>query len=134
MTPFETTKSITQTKDNLYTNEEIFNKEYTPFMVNRILSQSPSTALFANAMNQYGVLDKKLQYDFYRVGIPKSKGYSKWIKKETTDLNQEHIDFICDTMHLSLQRGIEVYSLIGSDAVQIQLDKRGGKCKKPNNK
>jgi len=127
MSPFDITKSLTQTKDNIYTNEDIFNKEYIPFMVNRILSHSPSTALFAEAMNQHGIVDKKLQYDFYRLGIAKSKGYTKWIKKETSDLNQEHIDFISETMHLSVARSIEVYLLIGSDVVQEQLDNRGGK-------
>lgn len=129
MSPFDVTKSLTQTKEDLYTTEELFNKEYTPFMVNRILSQSASTALFANAMNQHGLLDKKLQYDFYRLGMPKSKGYSKWIKKTETDLNQEHLDFISKKMSLSMSRAIEVYLLIGSDAVQKHIDSRGGRVK-----
>ena len=129
MSPFDITKSLTQTKDDLYTTEEIFAKEYVPFMVNRILSNSPSTALFANAMNQYGVLDKKLQYDFYRLGMSKSKSYTKWIKKEETDLNQEHLDYVAETMHLSMKRAIEIYTLLGADAVQAQIDKRGGRTK-----
>lgn len=127
MSPFEICKSLTQTRDDIYTSEELFNKEYIPFMVNRILSHSPNTALFADVMNRHGVIDKKLQYDFYRLGLSKSKGYTKWIKKETSDLNQEHLDFISETMHLSTQRAIEVYSLIGADAIQAQLDARGGK-------
>ena len=124
--PFDITKSLTQTKDDLYTTEEVFNKEYTPFMINRIMSNSPATALFANAMNT-GVLDKKLQYDFYRFGIPKTRGYTKYIKKDASEFNQEHIDYICSSLHVSLKRGIELYGLIGPDAVQAELDKRGGK-------
>jgi Bacteriophage clamp loader A subunit len=127
--PFDICKSLTQTNDDLYTTEEIFNKEYTPFMVNRILSNGAKTALFANAMNQYGILDKRLQYDFYRIGIPKIKGFTKYIKKEATELNQEHLDFICKSMHMSMPRAIEVYSLIGSEAVQKQIDSRGGRSK-----
>lgn len=126
VSPFDITKNITQTKDNLYESEEITDKDYIPFMINRILSNSPSTALFANAMNQ-GVIDKKLQYDFYRLGIPKSKSYTKYIKKEASELNQEHLDYICMSMNVSMVRAIEVYSLIGSDAVQRELDKRGGR-------
>ena len=127
MSPFDLVKSITQTHDDLFTTDELFNKEYVPFMVNRILSNGPRTALFANAMNQYGVLDKRMQYDFYRLGIPKTKSYTKWIKKESDDLNQEHLQYICDIMNLSMTRAIESYSLIGSDAVQKLIDSRGGR-------
>jgi len=126
VTPFDFTKSLTQTKDDLYTTEEVFNKEYTPFMINRILSNSSQTTLFADAMNR-GILDKKLQYDFYRFGIPKTKGYTKYIKKDVSEYNQEHLDFICSIMNVSLKRAIEMYGMIGSDAVQFELNKRGGK-------
>jgi hypothetical protein len=125
--PFDITKSLTQTKDNLFTTDELFNREYVPFMINRILLNSPSTALFADVMNRYGMLDKKLQYDFYRLGIPKSKAFTKWVKKEESDIPQEHLDFISEQMGVSLVRAIELYGLIGADAVQKQISSRGGK-------
>jgi hypothetical protein len=126
-TPFDICKSLTQTKDDLYTVEEVFNKEYTPFMVNRILSNSPATALFANAMNQFGIIDKKLQYDFYRFGIPKTKQYTKWIKKEALDIDQVHLDYLCSKLNVSLSRAIEIYGIIGSEAIQAEINKQGGK-------
>lgn len=126
MSPFDICKSLTQTKDNICDIESVFNKEYVPFMINRILSNSPSTVLFANAINQNGVLDKKLQYDFYRLGIPKTKSYSKWVKKESIE-NQEHLDFICTNMQVSLQKAIELYKIIGSSAIIAEMSKFGGK-------
>jgi len=126
VSPFDITKSLTQTKDDLYTTEEVFNKEYNSFMINRILSNSQSTVLFANMMNS-GLLDKKLQYDFYRFGIPKSRGYTKYIKKDDSTFNQDHLEYISESMNVSLKRAIEIYGLIGSDVVQAELDKRGGK-------
>jgi hypothetical protein len=124
--PFDITKSLTQTHDDLSVDEG-FNKDYTPFMINRILSNSGQTALFADAMNQCSNLDKKLQYDFYRFGIPKSKTYTKYIKKDSSDINQEHLDHICSSMNLSQKRAIEIYDIIGSDNVRVELDKHGGK-------
>lgn len=129
MSPFDITKSLTQTKDDLYESETLSDKDYVPYMINRILSNSPSTLLFANAMNMGGVMDKKLQYDFYRLGIPKSKSYTKWIKKDDVAVNQEHLDYICESMNVSVSRAIELYKLIGVDAVQKEIDKIGGRIK-----
>lgn len=126
MSPFDIVKSLTQTKDDI-SQEDDFNKDYTVFMINRILSNSPQTALFADVMNQSSHLDKKLQYDFYRFGIPKTKSYTKYIKKESTDINQEHLDYICNKMKISLNRAIELYGIIGSTNIQKEIDSKGGK-------
>lgn len=125
--PFDFAKSVTHTKESLYDTEVLFSKEYVTFMVNRSLSNSPQTALFADAMNQYQNLDKKLQYDFYMHGIPKQKGYTKWVKKEKADVPQEHLDFLVEVMKISIPRAIEMYDRLGKDVVQAELDKRGGK-------
>ena len=101
MSPFDYAKSVTHTKESLYTNEAIFAKEYNAFLVNRSLSNSPHTALMADAMNIYQDIHPKLQYDFYMYGIPKQKGYSKWIKKEDDILPQEHIEYIAKSLSLS---------------------------------
>jgi hypothetical protein len=124
--PFDYAKSVTHTKVSLYDSEALFEKEYVSFLVNRSLSNSPQTAFFADAMNQYPNVDKKLQYDFYMFGIPKQSGYNAWAKKQTEE-NQEHIDHLADTLKLSMSRAIELYKIIGPEAVQKELDKRGGR-------
>ena len=125
--PFDYAKSVTHTKESLYTTEEVFVKEYLPFMVNRALSNSPQTALFADAMNQYPNLDKKLQYDFYLTGIPKQTGFTKWVKKEDQDLNVEHLQHICEVFECSLEKAIEKYKVLGPAATQANIEKRGGR-------
>lgn len=126
--PFEFVKSFTTTKEDLYTSENIFNREYNSFMVNRILSNSPATALFASAMNMYPYIDKKLQHDFYLYGIPKSKsGYSKYIKKEVVDLPQDEIDFISETLNMSTKRAIELHNTVGSETIKKMIASRGGR-------
>jgi len=128
--PFDFAKSVTHTKESLYTHETLFQKEYVPFMVNRALSNSPQTALFADAVNQYPYLDKKLQYDFYMHGIPKQRGYSKWFKKEEESLPQDAIDFVCEQMGVSVPRAIEIITLLGVDVVKLEMDAKGGRQKK----
>ena len=128
MSPFYIAKSILQTKEDLYTTDELFNKEYAPFMVNRILSNSDRTVLFAECMDKYSGLDKKIQYDFYLKGIPQNRAFQKmWSKKESSTLNTDHVEYICSRMNVSTKRGTEIYKLLGPEAVQAELDKHGGK-------
>lgn len=129
MSPFDYAKSVTHTKESLYTTEALFNKEYVPFMVNRSLSNSPQTALFADAINQYPNLDKKLQYDFYMYGIPKQRGYTRWVKKEESEIHQDQLDYVAQTLGVSLNRAIEIHKLIGPEAVLADMQKKGGRKK-----
>ena len=126
--PFDIAKSILQTKENLFTTDEFFNKEYTPFMVNRIFSNSERTVLFAECMDKYFGLDKKIQYDFYLKGVPRNRSFQKmWSKKESSTLNTDYVEYICSRLNVSTKRATEIYKLLGSDAVEAELRKHGGK-------
>lgn len=82
--PFDYLKSINETKENLIV-DELTEKEYQSFVVNRGLSLFPETVMYANEMNKLYQLDKKLQYDFYLYGIPKRKRFAKWPKKQADE-------------------------------------------------
>ena len=57
-------------------------KEYPPYIINKCLSAHIDALMYANEMNKYHSLDKKLQYDFYINIIRKKRRFSPWIKKE----------------------------------------------------
>ena len=84
----EVLPSILQTKEEVMLTDHD-EKEYSPFMVNRALSYYRDTVLFANVMNQYPNLDKRLQYNFYKYIVRAQKRpYSKWHKKaQSRDLS-----------------------------------------------
>jgi hypothetical protein len=81
MNPFEYLNSINYTKDDIMA-DDIAEKAYNPFMTNRSLSYFQDTVFFANEMNRYHHLDKKLQFSFLINIIRKRKRFSKWIKPE----------------------------------------------------
>ena len=81
MSPFDYLNSINDTKQNLMT-DDITEKQYNAFMVNRGLSYFPDTVAVANEMNMYAHLDKKLQYHFFINIIRKRKRFSKWNKPD----------------------------------------------------
>jgi hypothetical protein len=81
MNPFEYLNSINYTKEDIMV-DDIAEKAYNPFMTNRSLSYFQDTVFFANEMNRYHHLDKKLQFSFLINIIRKRKRFSKWIKPE----------------------------------------------------
>ena len=64
MNPFEYLTAINDTKNDIMV-DDIAEKAYNPFMVNRGLSYFQDTVLMANEMNQHAHLDHRLQFDFY---------------------------------------------------------------------
>lgn len=128
MTPFDFAKSIISSKDNLYSTEALFQKEYVSFMVNRILSNSSKAALFADVINRYPNLDKKLQYDFYLRGLPKGGSSSKlWSKKEGDEDRLERATIVAKSLNVSLVRAEEYLAVIDDSAFEEHKTKFGGK-------
>jgi len=81
-------KSINFTKNNLIDEDPLLEKEYSPYIINRCLSSFIDCILFANEMNQYHFLPKKMQYDFFINTLRKQRRYSPWLKKnEIKDLD-----------------------------------------------
>ena len=74
--------SITFNKDDLIESDPDTIKDYPPYIVNRCLSGNFDTILYANEMNRYPNLDKRLQYDFYINTVRARKRFSPWGKKE----------------------------------------------------
>ena len=74
--------SINQTKKNLIDEDPSLEKDYAPYIINRCLSGHIDCLMFANEMNKYNFLPKKLQYDFFINTIRKKKRFSPWLKQE----------------------------------------------------
>ena len=87
MSPFDYLNAINYTKKDVMV-DDIAEKQYNPFMVNRGLSYFQDTVLMANEMNQYAHMDNRLQFDFLINIVRKRKRFSKWNKPEVaTDLD-----------------------------------------------
>ena len=74
--------SINLTKKNLMKDDPDWEKNYPPYVINKCMSHHMDTIVFANEMNRYPNLDKRLQYDFYINTVRARKRFSPWGKKE----------------------------------------------------
>lgn len=87
MNPFDYVNSINYSKKDIMV-DDVTEKAYNGFMVNRSLSYFPDTVLAANEMNINHHIDNRLQYDFFINIIRKRKRFSKWEKKKSdNDVN-----------------------------------------------
>jgi Bacteriophage clamp loader A subunit len=111
----------------LQTKKEVLDDEgdYVPFVVNRALSNHFDCILYANEMNKYPHLDKRMQYD-YLMGTVRAykRPFQKWHKRETS----ENLDAIKEYFNYSNEKAKEALSILSNDQVteiRTKLD-RGG--------
>ena len=74
--------SINYTKDYLMEEDPDWEKNYPTYVINKCMSHHLDTIVFANEMNRYPNLDKRLQYDFYIHTVRPKRRFSPWAKKQ----------------------------------------------------
>ena len=75
--------SINQTKKNLIDEDPDLEKDYPPYIINRCYSGHLDAVMYANEMNKYNFLPKKMQYDFFINILRTKKRFSPWLRKDT---------------------------------------------------
>ena len=112
MNPFDFLNDINYCKSNIMV-DDIAEKKYPPFMVNRGLSYFQDTVLMANEMNRYHHIDNRLQFDFFINIIRKKKRFSKWAKPEK--LND--VEVIKEYYGYSNEKARQASKLLSSDQI-----------------
>mgnify|MGYP003637057929 CR=1 FL=1 len=110
VSPFDYLTSINTSKRDIMV-DDLTEKAYSAFMVNRGLSYFADTVLIANEMNRYHTLDKKLQYSFLINIVRKRKRFSKWNKPELV----KDVDVVKEYYGYSNEKARQVLSLLSSD-------------------
>ena len=126
MNHFDYLNSINATKKNIM-EDDIAEKAYNSFMVNRGLSYFNDTVLMANEMNIYSHLDKKLQYHFLINIVRKRKRFSKWAKPET----ESDIEAVKEYYGYSNEKARQALTLLSPENITIIKQKvnKGGRRK-----
>lgn len=129
MNPFEYVKAINNTKKDIMV-DDISEKDYNSFMVNRSLSNFRDTVLYANLMNVNHHIDARLQFDFFINTIKKKNRFSKWLKP----IKYENLEILKEYYGYSNEKAKSVISLLNNNQIE-ELKKRiykGGRTSKTN--
>jgi hypothetical protein len=73
--------SINHQKNNLLDETDAI-KGYPPYIINRCLSGTIDTIMYANEMNIHHFLDKDVQYIFLLNSLRPKKRFSPWLKAD----------------------------------------------------
>jgi hypothetical protein len=126
MNPFEFVKAISYSKKDIMV-DELIEKEYNPFIVNRAFSYYPDTILYANEMNQNAHLDSRLQFDFFINIIKKRKRFSPWLKPSEV----ENLEVLKEYYGYSNEKAKSVLSLFNNKQIENLKERiyKGGRTK-----
>ena len=124
MNHFDYLNSINLTKKDIMV-DDIAEKDYNGFMVNRGLSYFADTVIIANEMNRYHHLDKKLQYHFFINMIRKRKRFSKWAKAQS----ESEIDAVKEYYGYSNEKARQAVTLLSPEQITSIKNKvsKGGR-------
>ena len=106
--PWEYVKSISETKENIITNAET-EEMYNPYMINKSLSYFPDTILYAQDMNLFYNLDKKLQYDYL---INTIKPRRRWSGAWPKSIKDDDIELIQQMFNVNSKKALSIKSIL----------------------
>lgn len=114
MNPFEIADTIRSSKKYAI-GQEIEEKDYAAFMVNRALSYKRDALPYVQEMNIYPQLDNKLQYDylFYSIRQNRSRERSKWGKR----LKNDDLDAVMKYYDYSYKKALEVLKILNKEQI-----------------
>lgn len=119
MNPFDYVNAILQSKKQLIV-DDVTEKSYVPFMVNRSLSYHKDCIIYANEMNRRHHLGKRLQNDFLLNTVRSQKRpFAKWVKSEKS----EDIECVKLVYGLSDTKAREALRLLSDEQIQQLKEK-----------
>ncbi len=118
MSPFEFIKAINETKEDVMV-DDVTEKKYSPFIVNRGLSFFMDTIFQVNELNRNHHLDSRLQFDYLLNSVRKKKRYSKWLKPEKL----QDLDVVKEYYGFSNEKAKDALSTLSEDQLAFIKDK-----------
>ena len=122
--PFDFVKSVSYSKVDIMP-DEVAEKSYQPFLVNRALSYHQDAIMLINEMNVHHSLEGRLQYSFLINTLRKRNRFSKWQKP----YESKKLDTVKSAFGVSTQKAKEYLELLNDKQYRELKDsmKIGGK-------
>ena len=106
------------------TDDEMWEKKYPAFIVNKCLAAFPDTLMLVNEMNMRGHLDRKLQFDFLLNSIRPRKRFAKWLKASKI----KDIEYVKDYFNYNTAKArtaLEILTKSELDYIKKKMSKGG---------
>ena len=107
--------SINVTKKNLIDEDPSIEKDYPPYIINRCFSGHLDAIMFANEMNMYNFLPKKMQYDFFINILRVKKRFSPWLRKDEI----KDLDYVKRYYDYSTEKAKQALKLLSKEQLNF---------------
>lgn len=114
--------SVLETKVNAFDiSPDEAKKAYTPFIVNRAISQHKDCIFYANEMNRFPFLDKDIQYNYYFHSLRgMRRRFEKWGKKPE---KTEDVEAVKTYYGFSTVKAIDALKLLSEEEIKYIREK-----------
>ncbi len=119
-------KAINETKEPLMdTDDEMWEKKYPAFIVNKCLAPFPDTIFLVNEMNINHHLDKKLQFDFLLNSLRTRKRYTPWLKAS----KQKNLEYVKEYYGYNNEKAKSALKILSDEQIKTIKDSlnKGGR-------
>ena len=117
--------AINHTKEKLLDSEdEMWEKKYAPFIVNKCLAPFTDTILLVNELNQHHQLDKKLQFDYLLNSLRPRNRFAPWMKAKKLD-NLEDVKEFYGYSNEKARDALDILDTKQISAIKKKLKKGG---------
>ena len=118
--------AINHEKKNLMdTDDEMWEKKYPAFIVNKCIAPFPDTIFLVNEMNLNNHIDKKLQFDFLLNSIRTRKRYTPWLKAS----KQKDIEYVKEYYGYNNEKAKSALKILNDEQIKTIKDSlnKGGR-------
>ena len=117
--------AINNTKENVMdTEDEMWEKKYPPFIVNKCIAPFTDTLILVNEINQLHHLDKKLQFDYLLNSIRPRKRFTPLVKAKKLK-NLEYVKEFYGYNNEKAKIALELLDEEQISAIKERLNKGG---------
>ena len=119
-------KAINETKEPLMdTDDEMWEKKYPAFIINKCLAPFPDTIFLVNEMNINHHLDKKLQFDFLLNSLRTRKRYTPWLKAS----KQKNLEYVKEYYGYNNEKAKSALKILSDEQIKTIKDSlnKGGR-------
>ena len=118
--------SINHRKNNLMDgDDEMWEKKYPSFIVNKCLAPFPDTIGLVNEMNINNHLDNKLQYDFLLNSLRKQNRFATWMKASKS----KNLEYVKEYFGYNNEKARSALNILNDEQIAYIKNKlnKGGK-------
>lgn len=118
---FDFTNELTNGKTDLRDHPR-FEKDYNPFMTNRVLSMSPKTCHLAMFMSGYPGIPKAAHFLFFLLMIDREKIYFNYAKR-SNDIPADRLKAVQRIYQTNISKAKDILALLSDEQIQLIEDR-----------